>query len=511
MSKQDKMAKRLAAIYSHPKYFLKYCVFTRDPNDPDNPVKKFPFHLEYHQRATDLWFNNTKYITLKSRQMQESWRLLACNLWLAMTGPHRDIYIRKSIWEEAVELVERMKFMYDHIPEEIWPLELRPKFTIKQGEMSFTEINSNIYAVASGKDKARGKTPTSVIIDEYAFMEDDELSFATLKPALQGSARVALISTPCPIFGKKDPYHRRIIEDRTGDADYQEEAAAINAELAKLPKIEGYKEWINPRNGFACTEIHYTADPKKRTKLWKQRAMAGMDKKTWNTEMELSWEMYTGDAVFGGEFNPNIHIPQETILVNPDYPVLRGWDFGGNHSCVITQYIEQALYVIDSFPNMGYNTRTIAAHIQDECLSRYGEGIVYKDIIDPSGMWEGKTSTGLACGDVMRELGMELIPGIQDPTRRIDAMMKLLISLRNGTARLQVNKHCDMIIRAFQGGYHYPEKETQNQRINRPVKNEYSHIMDALCYVGTKITDTSLFFKPKVLTNVRSTNSYKFS
>lgn len=254
------------------------------------------------------------------------------------------------------------------------------------------------------------------------------------------------------------------------------------------PKTPGLRIWKNPGNGFSCAQLHYTADPKKRSDEWKKRASYGMEAKAWNCEMELSWENFAGAPVYGVEFNRELHITKESLRPDPRQPTLiRGLDFGGNHACVVVQYINGTLYVLKEYANLGYNTRRIVPEIVQDCNLTFGPGFRYIEVIDPSGLHEGKTSTGVACADVMRDLSLEIVPGIQDVTRRIDSVMQFLIGLNRGKPAFQIDPSCRMLIDGFLGGYAYPEKETQNQKINRPVKNEYSHIHDALQYACTRI------------------------
>ena len=153
-------------------------------------------------------------------------------------------------------------------------------------------------------------------------------------------------------------------------------------------KITGLTHYMNKNNGFCAIKLHYTADPAKRTDEWKRKARFGMDAKAWLTEMEMSWQTYAGEPVYGTEFARDVHILSEEFQPDPEYPqLLRGWDFGGNHSCIVAQYLRGTLYVIDEYANMGYNTRRIARQIQEDCNLKYGPNFRYLDVIDPSGMW----------------------------------------------------------------------------------------------------------------------------
>jgi terminase large subunit-like protein len=209
----DEVARRLLAIKSHPKYFLKYCTFTKDGNDMVSPCKPFPYHLPYHQAICDAWFESPLTMIIKSRQMQETWFALAAHLWLALTGPDREIYFRRQTFDDALKLLDDTKYIYDHIPEAIWPKSLLPQLKTKEGMLVFPDINTTIFAVSEGKDKMRGRTPSAVLLDEFAFQTDDAMVWQTLKPSVHGGAKVTIITTPKPLFGGENPYAKRILED----------------------------------------------------------------------------------------------------------------------------------------------------------------------------------------------------------------------------------------------------------------------------------------------------------
>lgn len=277
-------------------------------------------------------------------------------------------------------------------------------------------------------------------------------------------------------------------------------------------KSLGFEISKNSGNGFTCVRLHYTADPAKRTEEWKKKAFYGMDAKAINTEYEIGWESYAGQPVYGMEFSRDAHVlpARREPDLNANATLIRGWDFGGNHSCVVVQYIKGTIYVIDEYPNMGYNTRRIVKDVKEDCSLKYGSGFHYVDVIDPSGEWEGKTSEGKACATVMRELGLEIVPGIQEPTQRIDAVMKFLTGMNKGKPAILFNPGMKMLFDGFVGGYHYPDKETQNQKKNKPVKNEYSHIHDALQYACTRVLDVGDYERAMSLIDIANMGGYEY-
>jgi hypothetical protein len=241
-----------------------------------------------------------------------------------------------------------------------------------------------------------------------------------------------------------------------------------------MPKDrEGLSVRKNSRNGFVVVELDFIANPAKRSQKWIE---------------EERLDTFAGKAVYDEIFYKKLHVADQVISADPNLPVYRGWDFGGNQSCVICQLRGSQLVILDELPNKGTNTRAFAPEVEAFCNATYGPGFIYFDIIDPSAMWEGRTATGFSCAEVMREIGLNPKPAqTNDPERRIDAVTKLLMRTVKDRRALLINPHCHMTIKGFEGGYHYPEKQTQAQRLDRPVKNIYSHIHDALQYVALRL------------------------
>lgn len=240
----------------------------------------------------------------------------------------------------------------------------------------------------------------------------------------------------------------------------------------------------NQKNGFIVCELDFIVQPHKRDPAWIKAQKAAMPKKRWEIEMMRSWHTFAGKPVYEDVFFKNIHVLKIPRSADPDYPIFRGWDFGGNQSVVICQIIGTQIIVLDELPNQGVNTRTFAPEVISHCNQAFGPEFIYFDIIDPSAMWEGKTSSGFSCAQVMKEFNLDPKPAqTNDPEQRIDAVIKFLMNSYKSERCLLINPHCNMLIKGFEGGYHYPEKPRQSRRMDRPVKNLYSHIQDGLQYI----------------------------
>lgn len=129
---------------------------------------------------------------------------------------HRDIYFVSKKEEEANELIKRAAFIFESIPEEVWPKELRPATHQKQNHLYFPQIQSAIHAVAQGADQLRAHTASGIFMDEFAFWERGHETYTASKPTIEGGGRVTIVSTPPPQFGTEASFFQRICFDTIG-------------------------------------------------------------------------------------------------------------------------------------------------------------------------------------------------------------------------------------------------------------------------------------------------------
>ena len=188
-------------------------------------------------------------------------------------------------------------------------------------------------------------------------------------------------------------------------------------------------------------------------------------------------------------WNPSIHVAREPIQIVKSYPIILGWDFGyQNSACIVCQQLPNGLFNVKHEFLVEYmDTRTfVREKIKPFLFANYpGADIIGTG--DPAGGGHS-TSDGMTCVRVLAEAGLPIeVPDSNDWDSRYGAVNELLMKrLEGDKPAFQVDPECTKLIKGFNGEYKY--KRIFDRRYERygdkPLKNEYSHIHDALQYVA---------------------------
>jgi hypothetical protein len=490
----QKTAKRVAAMIEDPELFLKHCVFTQDESDKKHfGAKQFPYKEKaYLKDAVKIWKEAEKrslnIVIEKSRQMMVSWVYAALHLHEAFTVPNRKILLLSKSEEKAIELLNRLEYIYKNIPTEIWPENLRPKMIKTKTRMSFEGMESHIWSLTSSPDSARSITASRIFLDEFAFMPDVEEIYQGAVGSTAGGGLITMVSTNPVLKGANDCLFWRIRDDRL-----QGQITDIKPfDWFEFSAKKGLKAQINS-NGFVSMALHYSADPTRDPanpigKKWYDDQRRKYDKRRWDTEMEMSRATYGGHGVFSDDYNEDIHMIEGRIEPRKGLPILRGWDFAGNHSICFAQFVDGCAYVIDELPNIGWHTRDVVPKVLEYSAQKYPD-FAFIDLPDPSAFDRGRNDVdGESNIDRMVSLGIDRRQIIKVSTNRqeprLDAVMKLLTGLVKGQPKFKIAETCQMIRTGLKGAYQFKEKIQANQSRPSITKNEYSHIIDALQYVA---------------------------
>lgn len=183
-----------------PWQFACDCVYTLDPTDLVNPIKPFPKEKDYLKLFFRIWQKERLLAVPKSRRMFMSWACVTLYTWdtLFFTGRFNAFVSKKEL--DADNLIERSKFIIDHIPQTMLPKEVLPKFKRTYTLLEFPETLSKIQAFPAGADQLRMHGFSGVLNDEMAFQEDAENMYASTFPTIENGGRFTAISSPAKGF-----------------------------------------------------------------------------------------------------------------------------------------------------------------------------------------------------------------------------------------------------------------------------------------------------------------------
>lgn len=477
---------RARAKYArHPWAFLTDCVYTLDQVDSLHPIKPFPSDMEYLEFLTAVWLKHRLLAIPKSRRMTCSWNFISLYTHdtIFNSGRFNGFVSKKE--DDAAELVSRAEFIYKHIPEWRIPKALLPK--IKNDKMSkqpplleFEEISSKIQGFPMGSDQLRQFTLSGIFGDEAAFWPEAQKFYSASKPTTDGGGRMTLVSSRSPGFFKK------IVFDKLDATDL------TFKEVPPVPPknpIIGVEVWKNPDNKFVIVDLHYTANPHKRSTEWREAVRRSMPIRDFLMEYEKSWQTYEGKPVYE-DFNKTIHTVRGAIEPEPGVPLILGWDFGLTPACILAQLVGTQLRILEEFIETDGSIRKLAPRVWKHLRLNYAPWTYADDKIisfaDPAGTQRAQTDEKTCFGVLQTEKFKKILPGPVDWESRKGAVEEFLIKVYgSGPALLISEDNCPVLIEGFSGGYQYPESALIIQADSlRPIKNKFSHPHDALQYVA---------------------------
>lgn len=173
-------------------YFCRSFVYTQDEHDENAPIKKLPDKTYLYDLA-HLFQTENKILVEKSRQMMVTWLACAYALWEALKDGRR-IFIQSKKEKDANALLDRVKLIYDHLPE--YFRAAFPTDPPAYCKMSWGKRNTIIEAIPQGADVLRQYTASLIISDEMAFQEKAEDAYSSARPTLIGGGKFIGISSP---------------------------------------------------------------------------------------------------------------------------------------------------------------------------------------------------------------------------------------------------------------------------------------------------------------------------
>lgn len=293
-------------------------------------------------------------------------------------------------------------------------------------------------------------------------------------------------------------------------------ALAPQAEVAEdLPKnikiteiSQGFKVWRNPVNRFFIGRLHYTVDPRKRTKEWKADARAGIPYSEWMREYEIVWSAFDGVPVYQDHYNKQWHVSTESLQWSMEYPVIRGWDFGLDTlgmACVFAQLVGNSrLLILKELVASDSDIHRFAEAVKRYSFEWFPGAIKYFDLVDPTGFNRNAAAQDKRsyCDTVRDTLKTRPIPGERSRAKRITSVTRFLDRAIQGQPALYISgPDAPVLVEGFDGGYHFPFAK-DGQVKDEPEKNEHSHIQDGLQMICGRVLDLDFYSAEEITPTV---------
>lgn len=189
-----------------------------------------------------------------------------------------------------------------------------------------------------------------------------------------------------------------------------------------------------------------------------------------------------GTPVFQG-FKEAIHV--RDYEVNPDKPVLRGWDFGFNRPCcVFAQFDnEDRLVLLDTVLGNKIHLEPFIDRIIKHSNEHFHYCKEWKDYCDIEGSYKDDNSDRTSV-EIMNDKGIYPKFMKTSVNRGIEMLQKRMNSMTDGIPNLTIKRGNKLMKEAFLGGYYYARNTKGSGFKEEPEKDGfYDHMIDPTRYI----------------------------
>ena len=204
-------------------------------------------------------------------------------------------------------------------------------------------------------------------------------------------------------------------------------------------------------------------------------------------------------------FNGEVHIAKEEIPVADGVPLFIGLDFGLTPAAIFGQKVRGRWLLLQEIVAFDMGIVRFAELLRQEIAVRYANCDV-NIFGDPAGDFRAQTDESTPF-QILRGAGLKARPThSNDVALRLESVSAPLQRMVDGHSGVLIDYRCKELIKGFEGGYHYRRMQVSGERYeDKPSKDRYSHIHDALQYLmlGSGEGRQVMGFKPVQAFNAR--------
>jgi hypothetical protein len=218
-----------------------------------------------------------------------------------------------------------------------------------------------------------------------------------------------------------------------------------------------------------------------------------------------------GSVVYPG-FREERHVARSKLRPVPGHPLIVGVDFGLTPAAAILQSFRGRWLVLKEVVAFNMGAKRFAAQLRTILDQPPFAGHDVHLYGDPAGDQRAQTDETTPF-EIFRAEGLPILPAMSnDPVLRIEAVANTLDVRLGDEEGFLLDPSCIVLKSGFLRGYHYPKIQMMGtvRYADRPAKNRYSHVHDALQYAvigaggGRAVTRRGKAFEPVVAPRTQS-------
>ena len=183
------------------------------------------------------------------------------------------------------------------------------------------------------------------------------------------------------------------------------------------------------------------------------------------------------------QFVSETHIADEEIPIAVGVPLYIGIDFGLTPAAVFGQKVRGRWLIQSEIVAIDMGIVRFAELLRQEIATRFS-GLDVNIFGDPAGDFRAQTDESTPF-QILRGAGLRATPAPSNSVDlRLESVASQLTKMADGQPAFLIDRRCPSLIKGFQGGYCYRRMQVSGERFDdKPEKNMYSHIHDALQYL----------------------------
>lgn len=276
-----------------PSHFIETHLTTVDTVDQEHPDKPFP-KIDYLRWLDDFLLTEKMLLVPKSRRVLVTWRIAGFFLWDCIFNQASVNAFLNEDLDKACQMILMVKQLYDSLPP--WIKQRAPmKWTTEK--VYFPRTRSSCTAFEQGPDVGRMWAFRRIWIDEAQDQRHPYATYQSMHATTKG--RLASVSGQIVYSGTaKQGWWCLACHDQLTTPTPRPPAWERQLCPDAAPKKPGLPFGVVVRrlteSGALVMQVHYTADPVKRTVEWHEATHKGVKDEDWDQEYEINWKAKAG-------------------------------------------------------------------------------------------------------------------------------------------------------------------------------------------------------------------------